>query len=226
MPNSKKFVAEFLGTFGLILYGAGAVLQQQMTQAVGVTGIAVAHGLAILVGIYALGHISGGHFNPAVTMGFLVTRRFSFRTTLLYWVAQLLGGVVAAWILALVYTQRHRRCTSWAPRSPILDPPLSLAALLEGIAAFLLVLIVFGSAVDPRAPKGFAGARDRAHRDGEHPHGRGSNRYGLQPRARSGRRWWRASGRTSGYTGWGPPSGGGVAGILYDRLSSRARLEP
>ena len=104
MPNSKKFVAEFRGTFGLILYGAGAALQQQMTQAVGVTGIAVAHGLAILVGIYALGHISGGHFNPAVTMGFLVTRRFSFRTTLLYWVAQLLGGVVAAWIPALVYT--------------------------------------------------------------------------------------------------------------------------
>ena len=156
MSAGKKFVAEFLGTFGLILFGAGAVLQQQMTQTVGTTGIAVAHGLAILVGIYALGHISGGHFNPAVTMGFFATRRLSAGMTLLYWAAQLAGGIVAAWVLALAY---HAAPAEAHLGAPAVDPSIrpSVAAFLEGLAAFMLVLVVFGSAVDPRAPKGFAG---------------------------------------------------------------------
>ncbi|MGE5178555.1 MAG: MIP/aquaporin family protein [Bacteroidota bacterium] len=156
MSAGKKFVAEFLGTFGLILFGAGAILQQQMTQTVGTTGIAVAHGLAILVGIYALGHISGGHFNPAVTMGFFATRRLSAGMTLLYWAAQLAGGIVAAWVLALAY---HAAPAEAHLGAPAVDPSIrpSVAAFLEGLAAFMLVLVVFGSAVDPRSPKGFAG---------------------------------------------------------------------
>ena len=75
MPSARKFLAEFLGTFALVLFGAGAILQQQMTQTVGTTGIAVAHGLAIMVSIYALGHISGGHFNPAISFAMFLTRR-------------------------------------------------------------------------------------------------------------------------------------------------------
>ena len=217
MPNSKKFVAEFLGTFGLILYGAGAILQQQMTQAVGVTGIAVAHGLAILVGIYALGHISGGHFNPAVTMGFLVTRRFSFRTTLLYWVAQLLGGIAAAWILALVYTSGIVEAHLGAPS---VDPSIrpSLAALLEGVAAFILVLVVFGSAVDPRAPKGFAGLAIGLTVTANILMGGVLTGMAFNPARAFGPAlvagFWQDQ-----WVYWvGPLLGGGVAGILYDRL--------
>lgn len=213
----RKFLAEFLGTFGLILFGAGAVLQQQMTQAVGVTGIAVAHGLAILVGIYALGHISGGHFNPAVTMGFLVTRRFSLGTTLRYWVAQLLGGVVAAWILALVYTNGIADAHLGAP---VADPSIRpvLAALLEGIAAFMLVLVVFGSAVDPRAPKGFAGLAIGLTVTANILMGGVLTGMAFNPARAFGPAlvagFWQDQ-----WVYWvGPLLGGAVAAILYDRL--------
>lgn len=217
MPSARKFLAEFLGTFGLILFGAGAILQQQMTQAVGVTGIAVAHGLAILVGIYALGHISGGHFNPAVTMGFLATRRFTLRTTLLYWVAQLLGAAVAAWILAIAYTNGIADAHLGAP---VADPSIrpSLAALLEGVAAFMLVLVVFGSAVDPRAPKGFAGLAIGLTVTANILMGGVLTGMAFNPARAFGPAlvagFWQDQ-----WAYWvGPLLGGAVAGILYDRF--------
>lgn len=153
--EGKKFVAELIGTFALIFFGAGAALQHQATNAVGVTGIAVAHGLAILVGIYAFGHISGGHFNPAVTFGMLVTRRIGFGGAISYWIAQLLGGWLAALVLCAAYhgpTEAHLGAPALAAG---VDPTLGM--LLEAAMAFMLVIVIFGSAVDPRAPKGFAG---------------------------------------------------------------------
>jgi MIP family channel proteins len=156
MTGGRKFVAEFIGTFALMLFGGGAILQQQMTQAVGITGIAVAHGLAILIFVYALGHISGGHFNPAVTFGFFVTRRLNAASLLLYWAAQILGAIVAAWILSMAY---HNGAAEAHLGAPVLDPSVrpAFGMVLEGIAAFMLVTAVFGSAVDPRAPAGAAG---------------------------------------------------------------------
>ncbi|MCL1892477.1 MAG: aquaporin Z [Alphaproteobacteria bacterium] len=96
----KKLFAEFLGTFVLILFGCGtAVLAGSY---VGVLGIALAFGLAILVMSYAVGHISGGHFNPAVSIGLAVAKRFEWKEVPRYVGAQLLGAIFAAFIIWLI----------------------------------------------------------------------------------------------------------------------------
>ena len=85
--GARSFLAETIGTFGLIFFGVGSIMQQQATQTVGTTGIAVAHGLAILIGVYAFGQISGAHFNPAVSFGMWVTRRIGLLKMVSYWIA-------------------------------------------------------------------------------------------------------------------------------------------
>lgn len=156
MGHAKRHLAEFFGTFMLVFFGEGAILQQHATQNVGMTGIALAHGLGIMLGVYAFGAISGGHFNPCVTFGFLVTRRISFGGAVNYWIAQIVGAVVAAWILFAAY---HGGPADVHLGAPALDPTIGtgMGAFLEGVMAFLLVIVIFGTAVDPRAPKGFAG---------------------------------------------------------------------
>jgi MIP family channel proteins len=156
MNQGPKFMSELIGTFALIFFGAGAILQQNATQAVGITGIAVAHGLAILVCIYAFGHISGGHFNPCVTFGMAVTRRISWGDAIGYWIAQLAGASLGAWLLSIAYPSGAADAHLGAPSLGASVSPM-LGMVLEGIMAFMLVIVIFGSAVDPRAPKGFAG---------------------------------------------------------------------
>lgn len=156
MNQGPKFMAELIGTFALIFFGAGAILHHSATEAVGATGIAVAHGLAILVSIYALGHVSGGHFNPCVTFGFAVTKRVSWGDAGLYWIAQLAGASLAAWFLSLAYPMGAADARLGTPAlGPSVGPVLGMA--VEALLAFLLVLVYFGAGVDPRAPKGFAG---------------------------------------------------------------------
>src|SRR6059036_3777924 len=89
----RKGVAEFIGAFTLIFIGAGAILTAGSTSTSDLVFVALAHGLAIGVMASALAHISGGHFNPAVTLGALVGRQLSVRLAMVYWIAQLLGGV-------------------------------------------------------------------------------------------------------------------------------------
>jgi glycerol uptake facilitator-like aquaporin len=91
----QKLTAEFLGTFALIFFGAGSICADQYlhsTGGIGLLAIALAHGLAIAIMVSALGHISGGHFNPAVTIGFWVTKRLNTLDVLMYWVVQLAGA--------------------------------------------------------------------------------------------------------------------------------------
>src|SRR5713101_5020842 len=104
---SQKLTAEFIGTFALIFFGAGSVcvdmqLRTNATGGIGLLAIALAHGLAIAIMVSALGHISGGHFNPAVTIGFWVTKRIGTLDTLSYWGAQLGGAIAAAFLLRLI----------------------------------------------------------------------------------------------------------------------------
>ena len=98
---AQKLTAEFIGTFALIFFGAGAICVDwypHASNALGLLGIAVAHGLAIAIMVCALGHISGGHFNPAISIGFWVTKRLNTMDTIAYWAVQLAGAIAAAFV--------------------------------------------------------------------------------------------------------------------------------
>lgn len=150
MEEGRKLVAEFIGAFALIFIGAGAIIQTGGTNLV---AIAFAHGLAIALMVSALGHISGGLFNPALTIGLWATRRLDTVTTVGYIIAQLLGAVVAALALVLLFPEVMRDASSLG--TPALNDGVDFiqAVGLEGIATFFLMLAVFGTALDRRGPK-------------------------------------------------------------------------
>jgi aquaporin NIP len=95
----RSLVAEAIGTFALVFAGCGAVMVDSTTHALGHVGVALTFGLVIMAGIYAVGHISGAHFNAAVTFAFALTRHFPWPKALLYWVSQLAGALAAAALL-------------------------------------------------------------------------------------------------------------------------------
>ncbi len=95
----RALAAEAIGTFALVFAGAGAVMVDAKTHQLGHVGVALTFGLVIMVMIYALGHISGAHFNAAVTFAFALTRHFPWRRAGAYWLAQLTGAVIAAALL-------------------------------------------------------------------------------------------------------------------------------
>ena len=95
----RAAVAEAIGTFTLVFAGAGAVMVDAKTAALGHVGVAITFGLVIMVMIYAVGHVSGAHFNPAVSLAFAVTRHFPWPRVALYWLAQLVGALLAAALL-------------------------------------------------------------------------------------------------------------------------------
>src|SRR5215203_3882333 len=109
MPLTKRLTAEFLGTLWLVLGGCGsAVLATAYpTLGIGFAGVALAFGLTVLTGAYALGHISGGHFNPAVSIGLWAGRRFPANELLPYIVAQVIGAIAAAGIVYLIATGKE-----------------------------------------------------------------------------------------------------------------------
>jgi aquaporin NIP len=98
-PLSRALAAEAIGTFALVFAGAGAVMVDAKTHALGHVGVAITFGLVIMAMIYAVGHVSGAHFNGAVTFAFALTRHFPWSRALGYWFAQLLGALAAAALL-------------------------------------------------------------------------------------------------------------------------------
>jgi MIP family channel proteins len=96
---ARPLVAEAIGTFALVFAGCGAVMVDAKTHQLGHVGVALSFGLVIMFGIYAVGHISGAHFNPAVTFAFALTRHFPWPRTVAYWCAQLVGAFLAAALL-------------------------------------------------------------------------------------------------------------------------------
>jgi aquaporin Z len=153
--GAKSYWAEFLGTFTLCFIGQGAVCVAQMIGAGpgGLLGIAVAHGLALAVMISAFGAISGGHLNPAVTFGFLVTGKQSVPSAVAYWISQLLGAVVASALLRGMLPAAAWQAVHLG--APAIHPEISVvsAVVIEFICTFFLVTAVWGTAVDERAPK-------------------------------------------------------------------------
>ena len=98
-PLARAVAAEMIGTFALVFAGCGAVMVEAKTHQLGHVGVAISFGLVIMFGVYAVGHISGAHFNPAVTFAFALTRHFPWPRALAYWGAQLGGALVAAALL-------------------------------------------------------------------------------------------------------------------------------
>ncbi|HTA14792.1 MAG TPA: aquaporin, partial [Solirubrobacteraceae bacterium] len=146
----RRAVAEMVGAFTLTFIGAGAAAASGAITDPSLIGVAVANGLAIGVMVCALGHISGGHFNPAVTFGFLITRKMKPALAPVYWVAQFGGAALAA----LLVKQLLPRATTEAVKLgvPALGHGVNASSgfLLEAILTFFLVFVIFGAAVDAR----------------------------------------------------------------------------
>ena len=141
----RRGSAEFVGTFALIFVGGGCVAFART-----LTDIALGNGLVIAVFVSALGFISGGHFNPSVTLGFLVTRRIAARLAVWYWLVQFGAAVLAALLLKWVLpTALENQAHLGAPAlgGGISQGP---AVVVEAVLTFFLVFVIFATAVDPR----------------------------------------------------------------------------
>ncbi len=150
---TQKLTAEFLGTFALIFFGAGAVCVDwhlRATGGLGLPAIALAQGLTMAIMVSALGHISGGHFNPAITIGLWVTKRISTLDTIAYWGAQLLGAIAAAFLLKVIIPDETWRNVALGTPELMRDFPTWAALALEAITTFFLVLVLFATAVEER----------------------------------------------------------------------------
>jgi MIP family channel proteins len=153
-----KVVAELVGTFFFFFIGFGSILvTAKSTPEIGLLMAGVAHGLALALAVTALGHVSGGHFNPAVTISMIVTRNISIVLGLLYIVAQIVGGLLSLLALKLVVPAASYPANLGTPL-PAAGVEWWQAVVFEAILTFFLVLVVFGTAVDNRAAKvgGFA----------------------------------------------------------------------
>ena len=165
--NIRKLGAEALGTFWLVLGGCGAAVlaaafSPNTHLGIGLVGVSLAFGLTVLTGAYALGHVSGGHFNPAVTLGLVAGRRFPARDAAPYIVAQVLGGIVAAGVLAVIasgqdgfsITDSGFAANGFGDQSP--GGYSLLACLVAEVVMTAVFLIVIMGATRRGAPNGTA----------------------------------------------------------------------
>jgi aquaporin Z len=163
MPLSKRALAEFIGTFWLVFGGCGSAVLAAAFPALGIgfVGVALAFGLTVLTMAFAIGHISGCHLNPAVSVGLAVSKRFSLSDLPAYIIAQVLGGVVGSAVLYVIASGKDGfdlsggfAANGYAAHSP---GGYSLTACLtaEVVLTFMFLMIILG-ATDTRAPKGFA----------------------------------------------------------------------
>jgi aquaporin TIP len=146
----QRAFAEFVGTFTLVFIGCGAIVSALGIRDPTLVGIALAHGLAIGVMVSAVGHISGGHFNPAVTFGFLITRRIQPAIAGVYWVVQMVAAVVAALLVKWIYPDALTDAVKLGAPSLHVGISSGAGVVTEGILTFFLVWVVFATAADPR----------------------------------------------------------------------------
>jgi aquaporin Z len=164
MTNTQRGLAEFLGTFWLVFGGCGsAVIAAGFPNVgIGLAGVSLAFGLTVLTMAYSIGHISGCHLNPAVTFGLWAGGRFSGKDIPLYVIAQVLGAIVAAYLLCMI---------AWSAPGFTMGPTslavngfdalspghysMMAGAIIEVVLTFFFVLVIMGS-TDSRAPAGFA----------------------------------------------------------------------
>jgi aquaporin Z len=163
MSLLKRSVAEGFGTFWLVFGGCGSAVLAAAFPGVGIglVGVSLAFGLTVVTMAYAVGHISGGHFNPAVTLGLLAGGRVPARDVAPYVIAQLIGAVLAAWVLATIASGNGTdaiagglAANGFAEHSPG-HYSQGVALLTEFLMTFFFLLIILG-VTDGRAPAGFA----------------------------------------------------------------------
>jgi MIP family channel proteins len=142
---TRPLVAEAVGTFALVFAGAGAIVVDARTHALGHVGVAITFGLVIMAMIYAVGHVSGAHFNPAVTFAFALTRHFPWRGAVRYWCAQLAGALLAA---ALIRGSLGRDAHLGAT---LPSGSQGQSFVWELVLTFFLMFVIMAVATDTRA---------------------------------------------------------------------------
>jgi MIP family channel proteins len=150
----KNFIAEFVGTFALVFVGGGAIMMAQQTSSTAaLLQIALAHGLILALMVSAFMNVSGGQLNPALTIGLLVARRITPTVAGVHIVAQLTGAVVAALALKMTMPAALFTATQAGGQSIALEITATQAIVLEAIATFFLMTVVYGTAVSSAAPR-------------------------------------------------------------------------
>jgi len=163
-----RLAAELIGTFWLVFGGCGSavfaakVLSDEIPVGIGFLGVSLAFGLTVLTGVYAFGTISGGHFNPAVTLGAALARRVEWKAVPGYWIVQVIGGLLGGLVIYLIAHGKagfeatgNMAANGYGAHSPG-GYSLSAVLLAEIVLTAIFLLVILG-ATDDRAPKGFAG---------------------------------------------------------------------
>ena len=153
----RPLTAEFIGTFGLVFIGAGSIVVNQASGALGLLGIALAHAVVLSVMVTALMRISGAHFNPAVTFGLWLANKIGAKDAGFYVLTQLVAAVVAALLVKLLLPSVAGEITGYGVPRIASDVDMIPAILIEAILTFFWVSAVFGTAVSPEAPSGIGG---------------------------------------------------------------------
>jgi aquaporin Z len=158
----KKYLAEFIGTFWLVLGGCGSAMLAASFPNVGIglVGVSIAFGLTVLTIAYSFGHISGAHLNPAVTIGLWMGGRIGAKEIVPYIISQVLGGIAGAGVLYLIVTGNGSDIGTFAANGYGDHSPgkynMNAAIITEFVMTFMFLLVILGS-TDSKAPSGFAG---------------------------------------------------------------------
>ena len=145
----RRTFVELVGAFALVFVGAGTIMSLGPQADAGTLEVALATGLTIGVMVCAVGHISGGHFNPAITFGFILTRRMNAVLGVAYWIAQLLGAVLAALLLRWIFPAANRDAANLgAPSVHTID--IGAALVVEALITFFVVWVAFALTTDER----------------------------------------------------------------------------
>jgi aquaporin TIP len=224
--NIKAALAELIGTFTLVFIGAGAGSVLEANSA-GTVGVALAHGLALMVIVYAWGSISGAHVNPAVTLGVALAGRMDWIKALSYWIAQFIGAILAAYLLKWIMDP----VTDLGPTIGRLTPHGTEAGdalkvvVIEGVLTFFLVTAVFASGIHGRNGN-MAGIAIGLVLTMDILAGGALTGGSMNPARTLGPA---LAMNDTGYV-WmyfvGPLAGGAIAALVYDRFFMQADLKP
>jgi aquaporin Z len=155
---NKNIISEFTGTFILVFAGCGAIVVETLTGSLGHVGIALTFGFVVSALIYTFGHVSGAHFNPAVTISFALMKEFDRKNVIPYVIAQVGGAILACLFLFILFLEEAKSAKELAYYGATIPSGSAYQSFgFEVILTFILMLVIYGSAVHGKAIKSFAG---------------------------------------------------------------------